>query len=78
MVSLVWLIVGYVLGWCVGYGLSVLCRRKNCAGTLREDRSDPDEAPYLFLELDPDGMKKIRTRRTVSFKVRLENYLPRN
>ena len=42
------------------------------------DRSDPDEAPYLFLELGRDGMREIEKGGIVSFKVDLKNYDTRN
>ena len=74
----VWMIIGLLVGFVCGYGISVRLRAKTFAGTLRMDRSDPTEAPYLFLELDPDGMKKINRFRTVMLRVKLENYIPRN
>lgn len=50
---------------------------RDCAGVLREDHSDPDEAPYLFLELKQEGLLKIQTKKYVVFKVLRENYIPR-
>lgn len=72
-----WLVIGILVGFAGGYGLSVFLRSKTFAGTLREDHSDPTEAPYLFLELEHGGMEKIHKYRTVLFKVKIENYLPR-
>jgi len=77
MVVLLWLFIGVLTGFAGGYGLSVFLRSKTFAGTLREDHSDPTEAPYLFLELEHGGMEKIHKYRTVMFKVKIENYLPR-
>lgn len=77
MVFWVWLIVPLVIGFGLGYWLSALDRKNKYVGTLRVDRSDPTEAPYLFLELEPDGMAKIHKQKSVVFKVNLENYLPR-
>lgn len=74
----VWMIIGLLVGFVCGYGISVHLQAKTFAGTLRMDRSDPTEAPYLFLELDPDGMRKINRFKTVVLRVRLENYIPRN
>ena len=77
-----WLVVGWLGGTVIGYALSWLIVRwhdkKLCVGTLRVDRSDPDEAPYLFLELEQDGMTKIHQNKTVLFKVDLNSYLTRN
>lgn len=50
---------------------------RDFAGVLREDHSDPDEAPYLFLELKKEGLLKIQTRNYVVLKVVRENYIPR-
>ena len=73
----IWLIIGLLVGFVCGYGISVHLRAKTFAGTLREDRSDPTEAPYLFLELEPGGMEKIHQHKTVTFQVKIEDYLPR-
>lgn len=73
-----WGIGGLVLGLLLGFGLSVVIKRKKPVGTLRVDRSDPEEAPYLFLELERDGMDKIHKAKTVVFKVDLSSYLARN
>lgn len=43
-------------------------------GTLRVDRSDPDDAPYLFLELSKD-VRTVSEKKYVIFKVRNENYI---
>ncbi len=61
---------GVLVGMVLMHCLHVRC----CAGTLRMDQSEPAEAPYLFLELAPKGMKKILSRRTVTLRVRIEDY----
>lgn len=60
----------------LGFALGRMQRRKSCIGALRLDRSDPAEAPYLFLELDSDGVEKLHRSRVVSLRVRIENYIP--
>jgi hypothetical protein len=77
MVFWMWLAIGSTVGFVFGYGISIILRAKTIAGTLREDHSDPTEAPYLFLELEPGGLEKIHTHKTVTFKVKIEDYLPR-
>lgn len=72
------LVLLWVIGVFIGFIFSSLLRKRKQIGTLRMDRSDPNEAPYLFLELDPDGMKKINRFKNVVLRVRLENYIPRN
>lgn len=67
-----------VIGVLFGFVFAVLLQKRKKIGALRMDRSDPNEAPYLFLELDPDGMRKINRFKTVVLRVKLENYIPRN
>lgn len=67
-----------VIGTLLGFLFAVLLRKRKKIGTLRMDQSDPNEVPYLFLELDPDGMRKINRFKTIVLRVRLENYIPRN
>lgn len=43
-------------------------------GTIRIDRSDPDDNPYLFLELDEEGLA-FMNRDTATFRVLVENYI---
>lgn len=46
------------------------------AGTLRIDRSDPDDSPYLFLELEKDcNVEVIAKRKYVKFEVKDESYI---
>lgn len=59
-----------------GYEIAAGIKRRNCIGVLRMDQSDPNEVPYLFLELEPDGMQKIHRYKTVTLRVRIENYIP--
>lgn len=75
---MVWVIAAGLVGVGIGYLLAKARMTSARVGTLRVDRSDPTESPYLFLELDPDGMRCIQSRRTVTLAVRTDNYLPRN
>ena len=67
---------------CIGFAIGGIAFQKrwiseNCIGVLREDHSDPEEAPYLFLELQKDGFEKIRSQKYVVLEVLRENYIPR-
>lgn len=77
-----WIVIGWIGGTVIGSILSWLIvrhhKKKLYVGTLRVDRSDPDEAPYLFLELEQDGMTKIHQNKTAFFKVDMNSYLTRN
>ena len=65
-----------LLGMMAGYSLALMKHKDDPVGTLRVDRSDPDDAPYLFLELDDStAVNKITKSDTVSFRVRAENYI---
>ena len=72
------LIGGMIIGIIIGYSISLWLRTKGLIGTLRVDHSDPDEAPYLFLELSNGGFDKIQQGKIVSFVVKMEDYIPRN
>ena len=70
-------LIGMLIGAAGGYGVSIILRAKTFAGTLREDHSDPTEAPYLFLELEPGGMEIIHRNKTGTCGVKNENYITR-
>ena len=69
--------IGLLVGALCGFAAARMGRGKEYVGNLRLDQSDPNEAPYFFLELDPDGMKKIYGRKTVALHVRIENFIQR-
>lgn len=63
-------------GVLLGAGIATLARRARLVGTLRVDSSDPDDGPYMFLELEK-GVGDISSRRYVLLKVNLDSYLSR-
>jgi hypothetical protein len=67
-------LIGYVFG--IFAATAVFVRESRYAGTLRIDRSDPNDKPYIFLELNK-GVGDISAKRRVVLKVSNENYLPR-
>lgn len=71
-------VISWLVGFLLGISLAQIKNRKKAIGTLRMDRSDPNEAPYLFLELNRDGMREIEKGKIVSFKVDLRDYGARN
>ena len=73
----VWLIIGLLVGFVCGYGISVHLRAKTFAGTLREDHSDPTEAPYLFWSWSQAVWKKSINTTPLPSRVKIEDYLPR-
>ena len=63
-----WLVVCLMIGIVVGCSLSYVKYHKKPVGTLKVDRSDPTEAPYLFLEMEPGGMDEINKSTSVLFE----------
>lgn len=73
----------FLIGLLFGVALSIvlirgLYIRKSPIGALRVDHSDPDDGPYLFLELYPGGKEAIMTNRHVVLSVKIEDYIPHN
>lgn len=66
--------VGLVIGLTTASIVSYIMRRRSCIGTLRVDHSDPNDGQYLFLELQ--NMSDVVNRRYVTFRVRIEDFLP--
>ena len=65
------LLVGIVFG-------SQIMRRfyqTKAFGSLRVDRSIPDEKPYLFLEIGRGNIERLAKEEFVVLKVKNENYL---
>lgn len=55
-------------------GTMIANKHNKPIGTLRIDQSDPDEPPYLFLELSEDP-RKLMNSAYVTLKVNHENYV---
>lgn len=72
------LVCVYSLGFVIGH---ISCKRellkKNTVGTLRVDRSIPEEEPYLFLELNK-GVGDISQKEYVILNVDLNSYISQN
>lgn len=64
----------FIVGFFVGMGVVLIAYRTYYVGTLRIDRSDPNEPPYMFLELDK-GVGDISRKKNVILKVKNENYI---
>lgn len=71
------LAIGFIIGIAVATTMSRMEWQSKTIGTLREDKSDPDEPPYLFMELDRDGFEKIHKHQQVLLNVKIEDYIPR-
>ena len=63
-------VIGYILGSLV----TMLIFRKFIVGVLRVDHSDPDDQPYMFLELYR-STDAVTSKKYVILKVSTENYI---
>lgn len=62
------------IGIIIGILVSIIYSIFKVSGTLRVDTSDPDDQPYLFLEL-LDNPMKVKKKKYVIFKVNPKNYI---
>ena len=71
---MVWIILSSIFMYVIGFIIGAYPRRKTPVGTLRIDRSDPDDSPYLFLELEVDPSDLMKEKKVV-LKVNHESYI---
>lgn len=76
--AVIWFIAGLIIGLIVGIVSVVFIFGQKPVGTLRIDHSDPDDGPYPFLELPPDGLHLIQSKKQVVLTVSTENYISQN
>ena len=71
-------VIGFIAGLFVAFIIfCIVAKNRKPIGSLRVDHSDPTDRPYLFLELDPGaGIGSILNRKLVSFRVKLEDFIP--
>ena len=69
------LIVMFLIGILVGCVVTLSIFRMRSVGSLRIDTSDPDDGPYLFLELSKD-VSVVYQKRYVTFKVNTKSFIP--
>ena len=69
------LIVIFLIGILVGCVVTLFIFRMRSVGSLRIDTSDPDDGPYLFLELSKD-IGEIYRKKYITLKVNLKNFIP--
>ena len=62
------------LGLFVGYFAASIMLKKHINGALRIDKSDPDEAPYIFLELK-ENPQILERSKYVTLEVIAKNYI---
>jgi hypothetical protein len=70
------LFVIFGIGILVGIVCTTVATRTKSVGSLRVDTSDPEDGPYIFLELSK-RIGDISSKKYVVLKVKLENFIPR-
>lgn len=68
--------ITFLIGYVLGFLVHKLIANKATIGFLRVDTSDPEDGPYLFLELHK-GMEDVISREYVTLKVKREDLIPR-
>lgn len=76
------LIIGVIVGTLIGIfiGIERMSRsiKDQTVGYLRIDRSEPDELPRPFLELQGSSIESISTKDYITLKIINKNYLSRD
>ena len=66
--------IAAILGFALGFVIACIWVLGLKIGFLRIDRSDPTEAPYMFLEISKD-VGDISGRKWVLLEVKNENFI---
>lgn len=69
-------ILALVIGVLIGVVATVIITQIKSVGSLRIDTSDPEDNPYLFLELSKE-VSYIYRKKYVLLKVNTNNLIPR-
>ena len=67
------MVIAFCMGAFLGFILTKLIFKSSLVGSLRIDTSDPDDGPYLFLELSKE-IDDIRDRKQINLKVSNQSY----
>lgn len=65
----------FLAGMFFGISVVTIIFRAHWVGTLRIDNSDPEDGPYMFLELEK-GIGDISSKKHVILKVKRKNFIP--
>lgn len=69
-----WIIGAFITGLIIGGVIAVIVSRFKSIGSLVVDHSDPEDGPYLFLELRIPPYVVMR-KKYVTTKVKNKNYI---
>ena len=73
-ITLVLTLAGFLFGVVIGRAIERVFGKQDAIGDLRIDESDPEDGPYLFLELN-SGPDSIKNRTRVTLNVKSENFI---
>ena len=68
------LLIVNMIGVIVGSIVTQIILRIKSVGTMRIDTSDPEDGPYLFLELTKDVLY-VKRKKYITLKVSSKNYI---
>lgn len=68
-------VVIFVVVALIGCILTTIASRVKSVGSLRIDTSDPDDNPYLFLELSKD-VGEVYRKNYIMLKVNTKSFIP--
>lgn len=68
------MIIVFLAGVLIGTIIYAIAVKTASVGTLRIDQSDPEDSPYLFLELDK-SINLITSKKYILMKVERKNYI---
>lgn len=69
------IVIVLAIGILIGCIITKIIFQIGSIGSLRIDTSDPDDEPYLFLELSK-SVKHIYRQKYVTLKVNTKSYIP--
>ena len=70
------IIIALLCGVVIGFVITKIVTRPKPVGFLRIDESDPDDGPYLFLELSLNSPPQVlKQKKYVTMKVKVENFI---
>lgn len=74
MIYALLILSGFLMGFGIGQIVRDMITRKTIDGVLRIDHSDPNDRPYIFLELKSDP-EVIGKHKFVTIEVSTKNYI---
>jgi len=66
---------GFIVGGLVVAFIFLIIRKSRIVGKLRIDRSDPEDGPYMFLELSK-SINQVESKKHIVLEVKSEDFIP--